>query len=94
MRRTHRYFLYDTICCLLIDLDWANLLHHVCTMLGMAVGLVQGRVRGTAPHNVCCHRGLSSRALIEQLWRSVGASWCCASSSWRCQTRSCTCGSC
>ena len=46
--RPRRYFLYDTVCCLLINHDWANFLHHVCTMLGMAVGLVQGRVRGVA----------------------------------------------
>jgi hypothetical protein len=39
------YFIYDTICCMAIDLDLANLLHHACSLLGMAVGIVQGRVR-------------------------------------------------
>ena len=32
------YFLYDTVCCLLIDRDAANLLHHVFTCLGLAIG--------------------------------------------------------
>ena len=38
------YFLYDTVCCMAIELDLANLLHHACSLLGMAVGIVQGRV--------------------------------------------------
>jgi hypothetical protein len=33
------YFAYDTICCLFIDQDLFNFTHHVCTMLGLAVGV-------------------------------------------------------
>ncbi|KAK9830423.1 hypothetical protein WJX72_011688 [[Myrmecia] bisecta] len=32
------YFFYDTLCCLIIDADLANFLHHVCTLAGLAIG--------------------------------------------------------
>jgi hypothetical protein len=38
------YFVYDTICCLIIDFDVANLMHHLCTILGLVVGVVQAKV--------------------------------------------------
>lgn len=38
------YFAYDTLCCLYIDFDYANVLHHLCTMLGLAVGVCNGVV--------------------------------------------------
>ncbi|KAL3162496.1 hypothetical protein ABBQ32_010157 [Trebouxia sp. C0010 RCD-2024] len=40
------YFTYDMLCCLYIDLDFANVAHHFCTMLGLAVGVCNG-VSGT-----------------------------------------------
>lgn len=39
------YFTYDMMCCLYIDLDFANVAHHLCTMLGLAVGVCNGVVR-------------------------------------------------
>lgn len=36
------YFTYDMLCCLYIDLDFANVVHHLCTMLGLAVGVCNG----------------------------------------------------
>ena len=39
------YFTYDMLCCLVIDLDFANVAHHLCTMLGLAVGVCNGVVR-------------------------------------------------
>ena len=39
------YFTYDMLCCLYIDLDFANVAHHFCTMLGLAVGVCNGVVR-------------------------------------------------
>ena len=39
------YFIYDTVCCMAIHLDWANMLHHTASLLGMAVGIAQGWVR-------------------------------------------------
>ena len=38
------YFTYDMLCCLYIDLDFANVAHHLCTMLGLAVGVCNGVV--------------------------------------------------
>ena len=38
------YFTYDTLCCLVIDWDFANVVHHLCTMLGLAVGVCNGVV--------------------------------------------------
>ncbi|KAL3141132.1 hypothetical protein ABBQ38_003483 [Trebouxia sp. C0009 RCD-2024] len=40
------YFTYDMLCCLYIDLDFANVAHHLCTTLGLAVGVCNG-VSGT-----------------------------------------------
>ena len=42
------YFTYDCICCEIIERDFANLAHHLCTMLGLWVGVCQGRVRQCA----------------------------------------------
>lgn len=39
------YFTYDMLCCLYIDWDFANVAHHLCTMLGLAVGVCNGVVR-------------------------------------------------
>lgn len=36
------YFTYDMLCCLYISLDVADLAHHLCTMLGLAVGVCNG----------------------------------------------------
>lgn len=44
------YFTYDMLCCLYIDLDFANVVHHLCTMLGLAVGVCNGVVSSTP----CC----------------------------------------
>ena len=41
------YFTYDTLCCLYIDFDFANVIHHLCTMLGLAVGVCNGVVRAS-----------------------------------------------
>lgn len=38
------YFTYDMLCCLYIDWDFANVAHHLCTMLGLAVGVCNGVV--------------------------------------------------
>jgi len=35
------YFVYDAICCELIKHDLANLLHHISTIVGLAVGVLQ-----------------------------------------------------
>lgn len=42
------YFTYDMLCCLYIDLDFANVVHHLCTMLGLAVGVCNGVVSNHA----------------------------------------------
>eukprot|EP00884_Botryococcus_braunii_P006540 jgi/Botrbrau1/15888/Bobra.40_1s0071.1 len=33
------YFVYDTICCSLIDFDLPSFIHHLCTILGLSVGV-------------------------------------------------------
>lgn len=37
------YFVYDSICCELIKHDLPNLLHHLATILGLWVGVLQLR---------------------------------------------------
>jgi hypothetical protein len=37
------YFTYDSICCELISHDLPNLLHHLATILGLWVGVMQLR---------------------------------------------------
>ena len=36
------YFSYDFVCCLLIERNITNSLHHLITMLGLAFGAIQG----------------------------------------------------
>jgi hypothetical protein len=43
------YFVYDLLCCLCIELDAVSLVHHVCTIAGLAVGVFQGKARPDAP---------------------------------------------
>ena len=38
------YFVYDTLCCLLIEADLASFIHHVCSILGISVGVFQAKV--------------------------------------------------
>ncbi len=45
------YFIYDTVCCLLIENDPANTIHHICTIVAVAIGVLHGTVR-----NVCTLR--------------------------------------
>ena len=88
------YFIYDTICCMAIDLDWANMLHHTASLLGMA-----GRHRagpGACMHALLLpleHAAVHGRHVCAMPCR-VEASWCCACCSWRCPTPSCTRVSC
>lgn len=35
------YFTYDSICCELIKHDWPNFLHHLATIAGLVVGVLQ-----------------------------------------------------
>ena len=47
------YFTYDMLCCLYIDWDFANVAHHLCTMLGLAVGVCNGVVRLFSAYFFC-----------------------------------------
>ena len=59
------YFIYDTVCCLLTEHDVANTAHHVCTVIAVAVGVLQGTVglaivgsaRGSVLYNVLRYSG-------------------------------------
>ena len=44
------YFAYDMLCCLYINWDFANVAHHLCTMLGLAVGVCNGVVRQSSAY--------------------------------------------
>ena len=37
------YFVYDFLVCLVIDPELVGTLHHLCTMAGLSVGLLQGK---------------------------------------------------
>ena len=52
------YFTYDMLCCLYISLDAADLAHHLCTMLGLAVGVCNGVVSSTL---IDCCQALQER---------------------------------
>ncbi len=52
------YFTYDMLCCLYIKLDLADLAHHLCTMLGLAVGVCNGVVSSVP---VACCRELHQK---------------------------------
>lgn len=52
------YFTYDMLCCLYISLDVADLAHHLCTMLGLAVGVCNGVVSSTL---IDCCQALQER---------------------------------
>lgn len=39
------YFIYDFVCCLFVDPDVVGIVHHLCTMAGLAVGVAQGKAR-------------------------------------------------
>jgi hypothetical protein len=39
------YFVYDLLVCLVIDPEPVGLVHHLCTIAGLAVGVLQGKVR-------------------------------------------------
>jgi len=41
------YFVYDFFVCLLIDPEPVGTVHHLCTMAGLAVGLLDGKARGS-----------------------------------------------
>ena len=44
------YFLYDLVCCLVIDpRDVVGTMHHLCTMAGFVVGLGQSKARSGPP---------------------------------------------
>jgi hypothetical protein len=47
------YFVYDLLCCLFIELDPVSLVHHVCTIAGLAVGVFQGKARRSRPSRDC-----------------------------------------
>ena len=77
------YFVYDLLVCLVIDPEPVGLVHHLCTIAGLSVGVLQGKVCVlVAPAPPCvthrCLRGSAARSW----WRA-----CC---SWRCPTRACT----
>ena len=42
------YFVYDAVCCELIKHELANLLHHISTIAGLAVGVFRNVVRSSS----------------------------------------------
>ena len=44
------YFIYDAVCCELIKHEMANLLHHISTIVGLAVGVFYNVVRMSIAH--------------------------------------------
>ena len=59
------YFVYDLLVCLVIDPEPVGLVHHLCTIAGLAVGVLQGKVRTTLP--VSCASTTRATHLLPRL---------------------------
>ena len=57
------YFIYDAVCCELIKHELANLLHHISTIVGLAVGVFRNVVRSSIVLSYPSSRKSSNRLL-------------------------------
>lgn len=54
------YFVYDFLVCLVIDPEPVGVVHHLCTIAGLAVGVLDGKARplcGPSTHATRVRRG-------------------------------------